>query len=158
MITRGGISRKHARTGRLQKERSRPAIKRSFLIGAEVIGEHGASFRVWAPNTSRLQIQVCEDGLWDSEKIHYLVMKRESNGYYSIFLPYAKPGMLYKFKFDGDSYPDPASRFQPLGPHGPSQLIDPTAFSWTDHSWPGVARHNQILYEMHIGTFTREGT
>src|SRR5262249_30957418 len=57
-----------------------------------------------------------------------------------------------------DEFPDPASRFQPDGPHGPSQVIDPFAFQWTDEAWKGVGLEGQILYEMHIGTFTKEGT
>src|SRR5262249_19808182 len=58
----------------------------------------------------------------------------------------------------GPTYPDPASRFQPAGPHGPSEVIDPRAFTWTDAGWPGVPREKQVLYEMHIGTFTAAGT
>jgi maltooligosyltrehalose trehalohydrolase len=60
---------------------------------------------------------------------------------------------------DGDRlYPDPASRFQPYGPHGPSQIIDPRTFQWTDGMWPGVHLEGQVIYEMHLGTFTQEGT
>src|SRR5437763_294570 len=55
-------------------------------------------------------------------------------------------------------YPAPASRFQPDGPHGPSQVIDPGAFRWMDGGWRGVALEGQVIYEMHVGTFTREGT
>src|SRR5262249_47564714 len=58
----------------------------------------------------------------------------------------------------GNRLPDPASRYQPEGPHGPSQIVDPTAFRWTDKAWPGVELAGQVIYEMHIGTFTREGT
>ena len=58
----------------------------------------------------------------------------------------------------GVGYPDPASRFQPDGPHGPSQVVDPRHIAWTDGAWRGIAREGQVLYEMHIGTFTREGT
>ena len=54
--------------------------------------------------------------------------------------------------------PDPASRFQPDGPHGASAVVDPAAFSWTDSGWPGIKLEGQVLYEMHIGTFTKEGT
>ena len=70
------------------------------------------------------------------------------------------PGTLYRYRFgDGaERFPDPASRFQPLGPHGPSQVVDPTAFAWTDAAWRGVALERQVLYEMHVGTFTEEGT
>src|SRR5262249_4057181 len=74
---------------------------------------------------------------------------------------------------DGELYPDPASRFQPEGPHGPSQVVDPNSFKWTDYDWPGPRRsirpgrperpeqsdlRGQVIYEMHIVTFTREGT
>src|SRR5262249_44565849 len=72
----------------------------------------------------------------------------------------AKQGSLYRFRLDGETnlYPDPASRFQPDGPHGPSQVIDPAAFRWSDQRWGGVALEGQVVYEMHIGTFTRDGT
>ena len=68
--------------------------------------------------------------------------------------------MLYRFRL-GDAperFPDPASRFQPFGPHGPSQIVDASAFSWNDASWTGVSIERQVLYEMHVGTFTEEGT
>ncbi|HSG39093.1 MAG TPA: malto-oligosyltrehalose trehalohydrolase, partial [Thermoanaerobaculia bacterium] len=58
----------------------------------------------------------------------------------------------------GDAFPDPASRFQPEGPHGPSQVVDPSTFQWTDRDWRGVTREGQVIYEMHVGTFTPEGT
>ena len=64
-----------------------------------------------------------------------------------------------RFRLDGGApYPDPASRFQPEGPHGPSEVIDPSDFAWTDVEWRGVPREGQVIYEMHIGTFTPEGT
>ena len=65
-----------------------------------------------------------------------------------------------QFRLDEDPqpYPDPASRFQPRGPHGPSEVIDPTEFEWTDGVWKGVGVKGQVLYEMHIGTFTQEGS
>jgi hypothetical protein len=69
-------------------------------------------------------------------------------------------GTLYRFRLDRDHrpYPDPASRFQPQGPHGPSEVIDPTRFEWSDSDWNGVGVKGQVLYEVHIGTFTPEGT
>ena len=54
--------------------------------------------------------------------------------------------------------PDPASRFQPEGPHGPSEVVDPAAFRWTDGDWAGVPARGQVIYELHVGTFTPEGT
>ncbi len=86
-------------------------------------------------------------------------LDREGNGYFSGIILDAAPDMLYRYRLDRkNSYPDPASRFQPDGPHGPSQIIDPGEFGWTDGSWRGIQLAGQIVYEMHIGTFTREGT
>ena len=82
------------------------------------------------------------------------------DGYYSAFCPAAGVGTVYRYQLDDDAtyYPDPASRYQPGGPHGPSQVIDPGTFSWTDQQWRGPAREAQVIYEMHIGTFTPEGS
>jgi maltooligosyltrehalose trehalohydrolase len=75
-------------------------------------------------------------------------------------LPHAAAGTLYRYKLEGNEQllPDPASRFQPEGPHGPSQVIDPDAFEWSDENWRGVSLPGQVIYEMHIGSFTHEGT
>jgi maltooligosyltrehalose trehalohydrolase len=82
----------------------------------------------------------------------------EPGGYFSGFAEGAGAGTRYRFRLDGgDAYPDPASRFQPEGPHGPSEVIDP-AFAWTDGEWRGLAPEGQVFYELHVGTFTREGT
>jgi len=86
-------------------------------------------------------------------------LQPEQDGYYSRLVRAAGAGSLYKYRLDhGDSYPDPASRFQPEGPHGFSQVVDPDSFSWSDAGWPGASIRGQIIYEMHIGTFTKEGT
>ena len=68
--------------------------------------------------------------------------------------------MRYRFRLDGEPtlYPDPASRFQPDGPHGPSQIVDARAFPWSDRAWRGTGQRGQVVYEMHAGTFTPEGT
>src|SRR5262245_26170458 len=68
--------------------------------------------------------------------------------------------MQYRFRLDYGNrlFPDPASRFQPEGPHGPSQIVSPYSYRWKDDSWPGVSIEGQVLYEMHIGTFAKEGT
>jgi maltooligosyltrehalose trehalohydrolase len=73
-------------------------------------------------------------------------------------MPEARAGMHYRYRLGSGAFPDPASRFQPAGPHGASQLVDPTAFQWSDAAWKGVQRTERIIYEMHIGTFTQEGT
>ena len=83
----------------------------------------------------------------------------ERNGYFSGFVPHMEPGNLYKFRLDeGDQLPDPMSRFQPEGPHGPSKIVDPTTSQWNDDAWHGVSLRGSVIYEMHVGTFTPEGT
>src|SRR5262249_36363700 len=87
-------------------------------------------------------------------------LRLEPGGYFSGLLEGIAAGARYRFRLDGDNYlyPDPASRFQPEGPHGPSPVIDPTAFRRTDPNWKGVPEVRQGLYEMHTGTFPPEGT
>jgi maltooligosyltrehalose trehalohydrolase len=124
---------------------------RRLLIGAEVTGE-GTHFRVWAPEHSHVEVVL------ESAPGHQL--QRDSDGYFAGLIESARAGMRYRFRLDGaaDLYPDPASRFQPEGPFGPSQIVDPAAFAWTDRGWKGVPRDGQVIYEMHIGAFTAEGT
>ena len=88
-----------------------------------------------------------------------LDLEPELDGYFSGAITSAAPGMLYCFRLDSgeELLPDPASRFQPDGPHGPSEIIDPASFTWTDKAWQGVSLPGQVIYEMHIGTFTKEG-
>jgi maltooligosyltrehalose trehalohydrolase len=85
-------------------------------------------------------------------------LEPESEGYFSGLLTTARAGQLYRLQLDSGTFPDPASRFQPEGPHGPSQIVDPGKFRWTDAAWRGVPREGQVLYELHVGTFTQEGT
>jgi maltooligosyltrehalose trehalohydrolase len=128
--------------------------ERRFPIGAEVLGAGQTHFRVWAPKAQHLDVVIERDG---SETFHPLL--REENGYFSGEVP-ATARALYRYRLDGgvERYPDLASRFQPGGPLGPSQVIDPAVFEWSDVHWPGLSRNGQVIYEMHIGTFTREGT
>ncbi|MEP6714700.1 MAG: malto-oligosyltrehalose trehalohydrolase [Terriglobia bacterium] len=111
----------------------------------------GVEFRVWAPKRKTVEV-VFED--------HSVSLDRNQDGYFTGFDERAQAGTLYRFRVDHEDYlyPDPASRFQPEGPHGPSQVIDPTTFLWSDQSWPGVKAQGHIIYELHIGTFTPEGT
>ncbi len=125
-----------------------PTIRR-FPIGAEVQG-NGVHFRVWAPRSKRVAVAV-ENG-------PLAFLEAEAEGYFSGFIPGIGAGSLYKLRLDNGDFPDPAARFQPQGPHGPSQVVDPIHFSWADSAWKGVPREGQVLYEMHVGTFTSEGT
>jgi maltooligosyltrehalose trehalohydrolase len=124
---------------------------RRYPIGAET-ARGGTHFRLWAPIRTRVEV-VVEGG-------PVVELTAEPGGYFSGFAADVGDGMRYRFRLDGGPalYPDPASRFQPDGPHGPSQVVDPAAFEWTDRDWPGLPAQGQILYEMHVGTFTPEGT
>lgn len=130
--------------------------KRTFPIGAELQGSGGVDFRVWSPSAK--QVRVVFEG--QNENVPPLTLLPQDFGYHSGYAASAKAGSLYRFELDEGAapYPDPASRFQPDGPHGPSEVIDPESFDWTDAKWRGVKIEGQILYEMHIGTFTPEGT
>lgn len=123
---------------------------RRFPLGAEVAGA-GVHFRVWAP--IRKTVEVVFDG-GDT-----VPLQAEASGYFSGLASSARVGSRYRYKLDGgEAAPDPASRFQPEGPHGSSEVVDAAAFAWTDRSWRGVALPHQVIYEMHIGTFTKPGT
>jgi maltooligosyltrehalose trehalohydrolase len=82
----------------------------------------------------------------------------EEHGYFSGFIQEARPGMHYKVRLDHGTFPDPVSRFQPDGPHGASRIVDPTRFVWSDQDWRGPETDRHVIYEMHVGTFTPEGT
>ena len=87
-----------------------------------------------------------------------LQMERETTGYYSMIDSASSAGTLYKYRLDGEVFPDIASRFQPQGVHGPSQVVDGRSFRWTDFGWKSPALHELVIYELHVGTFTPEGT
>lgn len=127
---------------------------RRFPIGAELT-EQGTSFRVWAPRRRAVTV-VGESGGSSFEQ----PLEREREGYFSGVVAQAKAGATYQFRLEKESnlVPDPASRYQPEGPHGRSMVVDPGAFRWSDAVWKGVGRVGQVIYEMHVGTFTREGT
>jgi maltooligosyltrehalose trehalohydrolase len=128
-------------------------IARRLPVGAELVAGRGVHFRVWAPRRQWVEV-IFDDG---REPVQ---LKAEGNGYHSGFAEGLTAGALYRFRLDGSqqAYPDPVSRFQPQGVHGPSQVVDPASFRWTDDAWPGVAPDGQVLYELHVGTFTPEGT
>ena len=127
-----------------------PLAQRRIPIGAEVLPE-GVHFRIWAPKASTVTVVV--DGV-----AHELTA--EPSRYFSGIVPALGDGARYQLRVDGDPtlLPDPASRFQPEGPHGPSEVVDPSRFAWTDADWRGCAIAGQVIYEMHVGTLTPEGT
>ena len=131
---------------------SLPAPARRLPVGAEVQPSGGVHFRVWASAAHEAAVEI--DGG------SRLELTAEPDGYFSGVAADARAGTRYSFRLDrGESaLPDPASRFQPDGPHGPSEVVDPADFRWADQDWRGVAQERLVLYEMHVGTFTAEGT
>jgi len=130
--------------------------KRRYPIGAELIGPDQTDFRVWAPKAHHVDLVLEENAAKDSQRTFHS-LAAEEGGYFSGSVD-AGAGTRYQFRVNNDLYPDPASRFQPDGPHGASCIVDLARFRWTDSNWPGVNLKGQIIYEMHIGTFTKEGT
>ncbi|MGE0526020.1 MAG: malto-oligosyltrehalose trehalohydrolase [Bdellovibrionales bacterium] len=127
----------------------------SERLGAWVDPTGGVRFRVWAPRARRVDL------VWMGhapEEVERVAMEPRERGYFEVRLAHAAPGGRYKFCLNEDlELPDPVSRFQPLGPHGPSQVVE-TDFNWTDAAWKGLPLDQHVIYELHVGTFSPEGT
>lgn len=130
------------------QSRTRPA-------GAEVTDD-GVNFRVWSPHRQSVSVAIIADGKPGDS----IPLSREAGTYFSGTIPHARPGDRYYLRVDDDprNYPDPASCFQPEGVHGPSEIVDNRTFEWTDKNWRGVTLPGQVIYELHVGTWTAEGT
>lgn len=124
----------------------------AFRHGAVHLGEGTTRFRVWAPQASEVELRITRP-----ERLG-VFMQRHVAGYWEVVLENAPPGVRYVFRIDGrPDRPDPASRFQPEGVHGPSEVVD-GAFDWQDRGWCGLPIERCVVYELHVGTFTPEGT
>ena len=126
-------------------------------FGASIRNGGQTEFRVWAPNVKSLAVRIL------GEQPRTIPMTRESTfGFGSEFVatvPGVGEGTDYFYVLDGErERPDPVSRWQPRGVHGPSRIVDPGSFAWSDQAWHGVALKDFIIYELHTGTFTAEGT
>jgi maltooligosyltrehalose trehalohydrolase len=126
-------------------------------VGAEPQPAGGVHFRVWAPRRKKVAV-VFEGGGGRANTSAEL--NSEGNGYFSALVIDSRPGDLYRYALDDATklFPDPASRFQPAGPLGPSMVIDCRKFPWSDEPWAGLRIEGQVFYEIHVGTFTREGS
>jgi len=148
------VSKASAPSARAGGPASASDYRRRLPVGAEVVAETGTHFRVWAPAAKRVAVELFDA---DGKPRHAAELQPQSDGYHAGLVPAARAGTLYKFRLPHGLFPDPVSRFQPQGPHGPSQVIDP-GHAWNDQAWRGRPPHELVLYEMHLGTFTREGT
>ena len=127
--------------------------------GATVIPHQGVHYRVWAPEKKTVEVFVFAE---DGSVLRSLPLTGNADGFFHGDDPEGKPCDLYKFRLDGDegqTFPDPASRFQPQGVHGPSQVREPVNYPWLhDDKRHAVKLDDLVIYELHVGTFTPEGT
>lgn len=120
-------------------------------FGTQILSD-GVRFRLWAPFCQTVSLKIYDLSLERP-------MRPTARGWYELEVPEARAGMRYRFVLQtGQEVPDPASRFQPEDVHGPSEIIDPRSFVWHDRGWRGHPWEETIIYELHIGTFTPEGT
>jgi len=120
--------------------------------GAIFQPDNSLHFSVWAPRAQTVTLHCLSSA-------RIVPMKRDTEGLYTVTVQDLQSGDRYCYLLDGErARPDPVSRFQPAGVHGPSQIVDPKAFVWTDHAWKGIALKDLIIYELHSGTFTPDGT
>jgi malto-oligosyltrehalose trehalohydrolase len=125
----------------------------SMPFGAEPDGAGRTRFRLWAPSARAVELMLA-----DGARSRAVPMKRLEAGWHETVAP-AVPGTGYRFRIDGgQEVPDPASRYNPQDVHGPSVVVDPLAHAWGDGSWRGRPWHETVLYELHVGAFTPEGT
>lgn len=133
-------------------------------FGAEVQHDGSVRFRLWAPAAERLDVCLINNcatgvtGLHDTG-LTLLPMTAETEGWYGLTTGLATAGSRYRFCVDGDiQVPDPTSRFQPEDVHGPSEVIDPLAWEWQDTDWRGRPWEDTVIYELHVGSFTPQGS
>jgi maltooligosyltrehalose trehalohydrolase len=122
-------------------------------LGARVEPDGSTRFRVWAPKAERLAVNVLTPGARAEE------MQRGDGDVFEARIADVGAGSDYRYLINGElARPDPVSRWQPQGVHGPSRIVDPGAFAWGDGSWKGIPPERLVCYELHVGTFTAEGT
>src|SRR5579863_9034945 len=121
-------------------------------IGAHPLSDGSSEFVLWAPNSKQVSIRLTESN-------DLVPMRPTGRGYHEALVERCSAGRRYFFRLeDGRELPDPTSRFQPEGVHGPSEIADAKAFPWTDQGWKGRALKSSVIYELHVGTYSAEGT
>lgn len=123
-------------------------------IGATPVTDNKTHFRVWAPQRDNVTVEIHNGDTTIEHDLH-----RDEHGFFSGTACNARPGSHYQYRLENNvARPDPASHYQPQGVHGPSQIVDHRDFAWTDQNWQGIEKRELIIYELHLGTFTEDGT
>jgi maltooligosyltrehalose trehalohydrolase len=133
--------------------------QRRRAIGVEALADGSAHARVWAPHARQVSLVLEGEPGADDGALVAVPLEREERGYFSAVVPGAAAGTRYRFRLDDqEPLPDPASRLQPEGVHGPSEIVDPARFAWEVETWDVPPLREWVIYELHIGAFTPEGT
>jgi len=129
------------------------SLTATHVVGATPLPGGAWQFCVWAPRVHRLELHL------KSPDDRLLLMNKDNCGFHTLQLPQIPPETTYLYRLDGnDEWPDPASRWQPHGVHGPSQVVDTRSFPWSADTWKPLDLHSAVIYELHVGTYTTEGT
>ena len=129
--------------------------RHNMPFGAELTDDGSVRFRLWAPAARRVDVSL-DDGKGVAQ---LLPMTRTEDGFFELVTDKARAGSLYRYRINGENeVPDPASRRNPNDVHGPSEVVDPTEFVWDDDEWRSRPWHEAVIYELHVGTFSPEGT
>ena len=125
-------------------------------FGAEIRADGAVRFRLWAPAASRVELVLDSSPHADAQRI---AMTSHPDGFHEVITTRARAGSRYRYRIgEGIEVPDPASRANPDDVHSASEVVDPRAFTWDDGDWAGRPWHEAVIYELHVGTFTPEGT
>ncbi len=131
-----------------------PTVRRAHRMpfGASPLDDGSTRFRLWSPGADRVE-------LWLEEAKRAIPMPRDAGGWAEYVSREAPAGTRYRYRIDGELLvPDPAARYQPGDVHGASEVVDPLAYAWRDGAWAGLPPERLVFYELHVGTFTPEGT
>ncbi len=131
--------------------------RHNMPFGAECQGDGNVRFALWAPAANQVDL-VFRNALADTNPPKTIALERGEQGWFELIVP-ATPGDQYSFRVNNSEIvPDPASRFQPNDVHGPSEIVNPASFDWQDDSWRGRPWEYAVIYELHVGTFSQQGT
>src|SRR5260370_11513426 len=136
---------------------SSKGLKSSTMLGASGVSIEGefSDFRVWAPNARRITLRVTARA---GDRGRDLAMRREGDEHFAVRTTVRAGERYYYLVDEHKPVPDPVSRLLPEGVHGPTEIVDPDRFTWSDQAWRGLLLKDYVIYELHVGTFTPQGT